>query len=485
MKRCLLFAALTALMALISCNDKTPVDPPAPEPDPEPEVGYILCTDSPVPIPVASIAALGNSGMIQVFKKGSNEVVDYIDLADLEKVTRRASDGAMIPAEQINTATLFHTFMDALPSGGRWRPVHYTPLREKDGAVEVKLHSGVLTAGAEYVLKTPAGDEVEFKAKLANPKGVITVRQDGSGDFCTVQAALTYAGKLGQSTEVTVEIGEGVYQELLYLRNKNHITIKGAGRDKTVIIYPNNESYSTGSGAGSDKKPEVGKAVGVLGGRGLFLVENCNDLNIEDLTIENSFGELKGQAECLYFNSGNNTHRLNVERCNFISYQDTFLCKGLVYVHNSLIAGHCDFVWGYPAACLFEDCEIRSRAAGYIVQARIKNAADKGFVFLNCNLTAEEGVANGSMYLARSGGNASEYDNVTYVNCTMGPVISAKGWYENPTPNPAKGTATAGWKEYGNVNTGGSPVVHGSTCFRTLSDTEATAFSSRQAVLGD
>ena len=46
-------------------------------------------------------------------------------------------------------------------------------------------------------------------------------------------------------------------------------------------------------------------------------------------------------------------------------------------------------------------------------------------------------------------------------------------------------TATSGWKEYGNVNAGGSPVAHTSNCFRTLSDTEATAFSSRQAVLGD
>jgi pectin methylesterase-like acyl-CoA thioesterase len=51
-----------------------------------------------------------------------------------------------------------------------------------------------------------------------------------------------------------------------------------------------------------------------------------------------------------------------VENCSLISWQDTFLCKGYVWVHNSLIAGHVDYIWGYPNACLFEDCEIRSRA---------------------------------------------------------------------------------------------------------------------------
>lgn len=495
MKRSLLISFVFSLIALGACKEVTPdpVVPPEPEPPVDPVV--LLCTDTPLTLALDQAPVLGDAGCIKVFRTDTEKQVDCIDLADKANVIVRESDGAMIPVSQINKETLYHSFLDALPSGGRYRPVHYTPLRINGNNLEIKLHSNVLEFDKEYMVTVDAGfiaghpgipaGEWTFKTK-AKPasRTELNVNADGSADFCTVQGALTYAGSLGQSAEVSVNIAEGTYREMLYLRNKNKLTLKGAGRDKTVILYPNNESYSTGSGAGSDKKPEIGKAIGVLGGRGLMLVENCNDLTLEDLTIENSFGELKGQAETIYFNSGDGSHLLTVERCNLISFQDTFLCKGKVYVHNSLIAGHCDYIWGYPAACLFHNCEIRSRAAGYIVQARINKPSDKGFVFLDCQLTAEAGVANGSMYLARSGGQSTAYDNVTFVNCTMGPVIAAKGWYENPAPNPSTPNATSGWKEYGSVDTAGNPVSHTSSYGRVLTGNEAEAFASRKAVLG-
>ena len=157
-------------------------------------------------------------------------------------------------------------------------------------------------------------------------------------------------------------------------------------------------------------------------------MESCDNLTLENLTIENTYSipSHKGQAETIYFNS---SYKLTVENCSLISWQDTFLCKGKVWVHNSLIAGHVDYIWGYPEACLFEDCEIRSRAGGYLIQARVPKATDKGFVFLNCKLTAESGVKDGSMYLARSGGSTEYFDNVVFVNCTMGPVIAPAGWH--------------------------------------------------------
>lgn len=488
-----LFAALLGA-ALVSCKGTDPVGPVIPpEPDPEPET--LFCTDQPIKLSFDAAPVLGSEGCIRVFRKDTGKQVDLIDLADKARVSVRESDGAMVPVSQMNKETLYHSFLDALPSGSRYRPVHYTPLRIQGNTLEIKLHSGVLEFGKTYYVTVDEGfvagqkgiaeGELEFttKAKPAS-KTLLKVNADGSADFCTVQGALTYAGSLGQSAEVTVSVAAGTYRELLYLRNKNKLTLKGEGRDKTRIIYPNNESYSTGSGAGSDRKPEIGKALNVLGGRGLMLTENCNELALEGLTMENSFGELKGQAEVIYFNSSDGSHRLSVEKCSLISYQDTFLCKGLVYVHESLIAGHCDFIWGYPVACLFQDCEIRARADGYIVQARIGKATDKGFVFLDCRLTADAGVANGSMYLARSGGDSSVYDNVTYINCSMGPVIAGKGWYESPAPNPAKPNASTGWKERGSVDENGAPLSHTSTYGRVLTENEAEAFSSRKAVLG-
>ena len=239
-----------------------------------------------------------------------------------------------------------------------------------------------------------------------------------------------------------------------------------------------------GPGGGSvSARPSRGASIGKSGGRSVFLVESCDNLTLENLTIENTYSipSHKGQAETIYFNS---SYKLTVENCSLISWQDTFLCKGKVWVHNSLIAGHVDYIWGYPEACLFEDCEIRSRAGGYLIQARVPRATDKGFVFLNCKLTAESGVKDGSMYLARSGGSKEYFDNVVFVNCTMGPVIAPAGWHTNPAPNPSAPTATAGWREYGSVDTAGKAVTGHNASGKVLTAAEAEPYSSRKAVLG-
>ena len=451
--------------------------------------GKTQCVDAPLVLSFEGTPTLGSSGKITIFKKDGTKV-DQINLADIMKVKQR-EDGTMVPATVIDNNATFHTFMDALPCSGRWRPVHYTPLRAASGKLIIKPHTGVLDFNTEYYVTIDAGvingfqgtQEGEWTFSTGSaPKSATELRvaADGSGDFCTLQRALDYADKNG----CTITIARGTYQELLFAREKSNITLKGESRSGVSIIYPNNESYESGSGASVSSRPQDGSSIGKSGGRGLFLIENCDNMVIEDLTIENSFGEQKGQAETIYFNSGSNAHRLTIENCSLISYQDTFLTKGKVWVHNSLIAGHVDFIWGYPDACLFEDCEIRSRAGGYIIQARVPSASNKGFVFLNCDLTAEDGVKEGSVYLARSAGQADCIDNVVYVNCRMGKAIAPAGWYTNPAPNPAKPTATSGWREYNSHDAGGNAVTGHNAYGLTLSSAEAEPYSSRQAVLG-
>lgn len=449
--------------------EPAPQDPAPREPaEPEPE-GLVLCTDAPLVVEVGEGAQLGTSGLIQVFK-ADGTLVDKIDLNDMAKV-KVLEDGTMVPSEQ--TASV-HTFMDKLSSGSATRTVHYTPLRLSGGQLVIKPHSGVLAFGGSYYVTVDASvagkavgkEDMPFTAKRAPSGTRLQVKPDGSGDFCTVQGALSYAASLGKDTAVTIEVGEGTYGELLFLQGKNNVTVKGASREGSVIAYPNSEVYM----GGSEK-------------RCLFLATDCDKLVLENLTIENTFyaSDHKGQAETIYYNAHTASFRLTVENCSLISWQDTFLCKGEVWVHNSLIAGHCDYIWGYPKACLFEDCEIRSRAAGYIVQARVPGAADKGFVFLNCRLTAEAGVPDGKMYLARSGGDKSVYDHVTYVNCEMSPVIAPAGWHTGKAPTPVTPTATAGWKEYG---TTGVSTASRNAYGKILTAKEAEPYSSKQAVLG-
>lgn len=480
-------------MALLLACNKTPQETPQPgTPEVPEETTNAICIDALLLVETDAVPTITSSGKITV-EDEKGKVIDLIDMADLETVTIR-EDGQMIPKEKIEDTTPYNTFMDILRSGGSERRiVHYTPVRATEKGLEVRLHSYVLDFDKSYTLKVDAGvieggDAItmEFKTK-PKPSDVtkLSVRPDGKGDFCTIQGAVTYAGTASSSTATTISIAAGTYPEMLYIRNRANLTLKGTGkRDQCVITYANCEKYEGGSG-GNTSKPSVGSSIGKSGGRCLILVENCDNLRLENLTVRNTFDNRNGQAETIYFNSGSNAHKLTIENCELWSWQDTFLTKGLVWVHNSLIAGHCDYIWGYPQACLFEDCEIRSLADGYIVQARVQKASDKGFVFLNCRLTAADGVANGKMTLARSGGDATKFDNVTYINCKMGPVIAATGWYANPKPNPATPTAVSGWKEYGTTDLSGNPLTGHSALGKYLTEAEAAAFSSKEAVLGD
>lgn len=455
---------------------------------PEDPVAGAVCVDAPIILTFDETPVLGTSGLIKIYDGGS--VIDQIDLADLATVDIR-DDGQMVPKEQIKADTKLNTFMDAIPSGKRWRIVHYTPLRIKGNKLEIKPHSGVLDFGKTYSVALDAGvvvghpgiarGEQSFttKAKPSSP-AALSVSQDGTADFCTIQGALNYASTT--TGAVSVLVANGTYNEMLYLRDRADVSITGASRDKCVIAYANAEGLETGSGGAASSKPSVGNSIGAVGGRALCLFENCDNLVLTNLTIRNTYGA-QGQAETIYFNSGSNAHKLVIENCALHSLQDTFLTKGVVWVHNSLIAGNVDFIWGYPKACLFEDCEIRCEkySSGFILQARVPGANDKGFVFLNCRITAGEGAADGTMYLARSGGSTDYYDNVTFVNCQMSPVINAAGWYSNPAPNPATPTATSGWKEYG---TTGVSTASRNSLGRTLTADEAAAYSSKEAVLG-
>jgi len=452
-----------------------------------------ICVDAPLVLELDSAPEFGDSGCIRVYASGGT-LVDEIDMADLATVTIR-DDGQMIPKEKIENTTVRNTFHNSLKCGSTYRTVHYTPLYKDGNSLVIWLHCAVLDFSSEYyvtidpgvILGHPGIAEGEWtfktKAKPAS-KSEITVSPDGKSDFCTIQRAIMHSYDIGKTAAVTIKVGAGTYREMLFARDKAGLTIKGVNSDEAVIRYANSEAYQGGSGSSASTKPAVGKAINKSGGRGLALFENCDDLVLQGLTIENSFGSPKGQAECIYFNSGTNAHKLTIEGCTLLSLQDTFLCKGNVWVHNSLIAGHCDFIWGYPAVCLFEDCEIRAEDAGYIVQARVPKESDKGFVFLDCRLTGASGVGDGKMYLARSGGSTDYFDNVTFINCTMESVIAPSGWYTNPAPNPSSPTATAGWKEYGSRDASGREITGHNGYGRVLTAAEAEPFSSRKSVLG-
>jgi pectin methylesterase-like acyl-CoA thioesterase len=204
------------------------------------------------------------------------------------------------------------------------------------------------------------------------------------------------------------------------------------------------------------------------------------------MTMKNTYGK-PGQAEVIYNNS-NGAYTLTFINCSLISLQDTFNTKGYCWMYNCLVEGDCDFIWGSPKTCLFEKCEIRAAGDGYIVQARCMDSKDKGFVFLDCNLTKADEVKAGTMYLARSSGSADYYDNVTYINCRMSDAIAPSGWYGKPVPNPATSSASSGWKEFRSTDSEGGELSVSSRLQASYQLTEAeysAGFKDRETIFSD
>ena len=405
--------------------------------------------DTPLRLVFDSPPVLGDTGSVRIFRRADDALVDIIrpgeaiftlGFAGQERqrrvtamqITVSGSTVVIKPQRKLAYGTEYYVAID-------------------DGVIQGRI------AGKPFAGIGKAGGWT-FRTRPAAPKGTrLIVDDDGPADFRTVQGALDHVMQhLPRHVPATISVRNGTYHELLYLRAKDKLTLKGQSRDGVVIHATNNDGLNPGSGASQDAL-----SPGIAGGRALMLVEDADLLTLDSLTLKNTTLRASGQsaqAEALYFN--NDKGRLTATNAAFLSEQDTLQLTGYAWFHNTLVAGNVDFIWGANRAALFEDSEIRTLgdsngagAGGYIVQARTVSASDPGFVFLNSRLTrgvgpAGDKVSDGSAYLARSPGTASTWDKVTFINCRMDAHIAPVGWFERPTPNPLRG----GWREYGSMN---------------------------------
>jgi pectate lyase len=416
--------------------------------------------------------ALGTAGSVRIFRQSDDATVDIIQPgAEIDALGFPGQDQVRtVNVERLitvsgNTATI-------VPHHGKLVPgtAYYV-------AIASGVFGGTAIAGTAFDgLGKVAGWSFTTRPAPAAGATSLVVDDDGPADFRTVQAALDHVMKnAGKDTPVTINVRNGTYPELLFLRGKNNVTLAGESRDGVVIQYRNFDGLNTGSGGSQS----VGSG-SPNGGRSVFLIESSDLVTLDTLTIRNTMlrsTTASSQAETLYFN--NDAGRLIAKNATFLSEQDTVQLKGYTWFFHSLIAGNVDFIWGNNRVALFESCEIRSvgdttstTSGGYVVQARTITGADKGFVFLNSRLTHGPGpgplagdVPSGSgaaTYLARSPGGTASFDNVAYVNCQMDSHIIPIGWAFNtngqPVPNPALPTAASGWREFGSTDLTGAPL---------------------------
>lgn len=235
----------------------------------------------------------------------------------------------------------------------------------------------------------------------------MTVSQDGSGNFTSIQKAIDSC-KAFPDKRIIIFVKNGIYNEKIRVPSWNtQLSIIGESVEKTIISY--NDFFS-----------KMGRGRNSTFYTYTLLVE-ADDFIMENITVENTSGPV-GQAVALHVEGD----RCVFRNCRITGNQDTLYAAGKFsrqYFRNCYIEGTTDFIFG-EATALFENCTIHCKKDSYITAASTTEGKPFGFVFLDCKLTADDGVTK--VYLGRPW---RTHANVAFLNCEMGSFISPEGWH--------------------------------------------------------
>jgi len=274
----------------------------------------------------------------------------------------------------------------------------------------------------------------------ATPKPDVTVAADGSGQYTSIQEAISAAPmKTDPATpRWVIFVKNGTYRERVYVqRERGNIHVLGEDREKTVLVY---NQYANLPG------PD-GKNIGTF--RTPTLQVDGDGMIWENLTVANDAGKpgprdnapAVGQALALRADGD----RLEFRGCRFLGWQDTILVnRGRHYFADCYIEGSVDFIFG-AATSYFDRCHIHVVGDGYITAASTPKDAPHGLVFADCRITGAEGV---KAYLGRPW---RDFAQTVFLRTEMGDVIRSEGWHNWNKPQAEQ---TSFYSEYGNTGPG-------------------------------
>ncbi|MEU3722862.1 pectinesterase family protein [Streptomyces sp. NPDC031705] len=295
-------------------------------------------------------------------------------------------------------------------------------------------------------------------APAAAAATTLTVAQDGSGRYKTVQAAVD-AVPAGNASRVVISVKPGTYRETVNVpADKPHVTIQGSGpsRKDTVIVYGN---------AAGLRKPDGSGTYGTPGSATVAI--RSDDSQLRNLTVSNDFDEAANQAvdghQAVALLTA--ADRIVLDGVIVTGDQDTLELEtaakdkpGRVYVTNSYVVGNVDFIFGRATAVIDQSViTLKKRwngtSAGYIT-APSTPAGHKGILVNRSTVNGD--VAASSFHLGRNwhpGGDATVDPQATFRNSTLSAAIKRAPWAD---------MGGFSWKddrfaEYMNVGPGAGP----------------------------
>jgi pectinesterase len=258
---------------------------------------------------------------------------------------------------------------------------------------------------------------VTIAASATAEQTTLVVAADGSGKFTKVQDAIMAVPDGRADSPVVIRIKPGTYKEPIYIqREKRFFQLVGEDPKTTVLTFDLN----------ANMKDKDGRPIGTFRTPSVYV--DADDFTAEGLTFENSAGPV-GQALAIRVDGDRAVFR----NCRFLGWQDTILLnRGRQYFVDCYIAGHVDFIFG-GATAFFENCHIHCLKDGYITAAATPDTQPFGFVFSNCQITAE--TPEVKTYLGRPWRG---FAAVAFLNTQMAEAVRPEGWHNWNQPEREK-----------------------------------------------
>jgi len=375
-----------------------------------------ICYDTPLYLTFSAPPNLTTNGTIKIFNVTNS--VTPVDTINLSLSVTLNANAPKIQPRSIAGETF--TNYPVIITGNQAAIYPHLNLLTSNQTYYVTVDNGTFvdSAGANFAGIT-ATNSWQFSTKTAGPANAtnILVSADGTGDFVTVQGAVDFVPS-GNTTPTLITINTGNYVEIVDIKSKHNITLRGQSRNGTIVGYANNANLQ-----GSTHYRMAMKI-------------NGNNIALDNLTVTNRTPVGGSQAEALMLES--NVRNFIFNNCNLGSYQDTLLANGssgaVAYFNNDLIEGNFDYIWG-GGVLFFTNCEIRtllgnggSTTGGNVTASRTDTSAgapwagynglsaSNGIAFVNCRFTRATNTIS-STALADSNGTSNGV--VAWINCSF------------------------------------------------------------------
>lgn len=335
-----------------------------------------------------------------------------VPFVDMNKITHDLVEGLGPEASKALFMWVEPNTVPAIPKG-------------REDNTHLNVHGGRVIAGLTIDAIAKAVPELAPYVRHYD----YVVAKDGSGDFFTVQEAIDAVPDF-RKNRTTILVRPGVYKEKIVIpETKRNISL--IGQEGTVLTYDDFAKTLN----------EFGEEKGTSGSASCYIYGP--DFYAENITFDNSAGQVGQAVAC--FVSGDRAHFKN---CRFTGNQDTLYTYGKgsrQYYENCYIEGTVDFIFGSSTA-VFDGCRIHSKRDGYLTAPSTPEGTPYGYVFYDCNITADPGV--GKVYLSRPW---RPYAQAAFINCLMDGHITPEGWHNWGKKEAEK---TVNYAEYGSRGAG-------------------------------